>query len=45
VSLSVSKAIKFKEDYNLALTRLETIFHAETDTPDGDEAEVLFTLI
>ncbi len=39
------KAIKSEEDYDRALARLETIFHAETDTPEGDEAEVLSILI
>ena len=39
------KAIKSEKDYNQALTRLETIFHAEMDTPEGDEAEVLSILI
>jgi HTH-type transcriptional regulator/antitoxin HigA len=39
------KAIKTEQDYNEALKRLEVIFHAETDTPEGDEAEVLSILI
>jgi len=39
------KAIKSKEDYDRALARLKTIFHAEIDTPEGDEAEVLSILI
>lgn len=39
------KAIKTEKDYSLALERLEIIFHAEVDTPDGDEAEVLSILI
>jgi len=39
------KAIKSEEDYDRALARLETIFHAEMDTPEGDEAEVLSILI
>jgi len=39
------KAIKSEEDYEQALARLETIFHAEADTPEGDEAEVLSILI
>jgi HTH-type transcriptional regulator/antitoxin HigA len=39
------KAIKSEKDYNQALARLETIFHAEMDTPEGDEAEVLSILI
>jgi HTH-type transcriptional regulator/antitoxin HigA len=39
------KAIKTEQDYNQALKRLEEIFHAEIDTPQGDEAEVLSILI
>lgn len=39
------KAIKNEQDYNQALERLEEIFHAEIDTPQGDEAEVLTILI
>jgi len=39
------KAIKTENDYNLALARLEIIFHSEADTPEGDEAEVLSILI
>jgi HTH-type transcriptional regulator/antitoxin HigA len=39
------KAIKSEKDYDQALTRLDTIFHAEVDTPEGDEAEVLSILI
>lgn len=39
------KAIKTEQDYDNALERLEVIFHAEVDTPDGDEAEVLSILI
>jgi len=39
------KAIKTEQDYNQALKRLEKIFHAEIDTPEGDEAEVLSILI
>lgn len=39
------KAIKTEEDYNLALSRLEEIFHAPANTTEGDEAEVLSILI
>ena len=38
------KAIKSEEDYEAGLARLETIFHAEINTPEGDEAEVLSIL-
>lgn len=39
------KAIKTEQDYNQSLKRLEQIFHADIDTPEGDEAEVLSILI
>lgn len=39
------KAIKTEQDYNQALKRLDEIFHAEIDTPEGDEAEILSILI
>ncbi len=39
------RAIKTEEDYLQALSRLEEIFHAPANTPEGDEAEVLSILI
>jgi HTH-type transcriptional regulator/antitoxin HigA len=39
------KAIKTEKDYNQALKRLEEIFHADINSPEGDEAEVLSILI
>lgn len=39
------KAIKTNKDYNLALKRLEEVFHASPSSKDGDEAEVLSILI
>ena len=39
------KAIKTEDDYNQALKRLEEIFHAPINSPEGDEAEVLSILI
>ena len=39
------KAIKSEKDHAHALKRLEQIFHAVEDTPEGDEAEVLSILI
>ena len=39
------KVIKTEEEYNRALERLEIIFDAPADTPDGDEAELLTILI
>jgi len=39
------KVIKTEEDYQQALERLEVIFDAPIDSPDGDEAEILSILI
>ena len=39
------KVIKTEEDYNSALMRLEEIFDAPVNSPDGDEAELLAVLI
>lgn len=39
------KAIKTEQDCDEALARLEKILHAEANTPEGDEAEVLSILI
>ena len=40
-----AEALKTEEDYQKALSRLEEIFHAPADTPEGDEAELLVLLI
>lgn len=39
------KPIKTEEDYLKALERLEDIFDAQYDTPEGDELEILGILI
>jgi HTH-type transcriptional regulator / antitoxin HigA len=39
------KLIKTEEDYQQALARLEVIFDAPVDSPEGDEAEILSILI
>ncbi len=39
------KLIKTEADYEAALARLDAIFEAEPDTPEGDEAELLTALI
>ncbi|MCP4551665.1 MAG: helix-turn-helix domain-containing protein [Bacteroidetes bacterium] len=39
------KVIKTEDDYNKALKRLEVIFDAPIDSPQGDEAELLTILI
>jgi len=37
--------IKNKKDYENTLKRVEKLWGAKKDTPEGDEFEVLFTLI
>lgn len=39
------KVIKTEEEYNQALKKLEVVFDAPADTPDGDDAELLAILI
>ena len=39
------KLIKTGKDYQAALARLDEIFEAQPGTADGDEAELLTTLI
>ena len=39
------KPIKNEADYQVALQRLEAIFDASPETPEGDEAEILSLLI
>ena len=39
------KPIKTEEDYNQALKRVEELWEAKDGTPEGDEAEILFTLV
>jgi HTH-type transcriptional regulator/antitoxin HigA len=39
------KPIKTEQDYDKALDRLELIFDAKKDTPEGDELEILGILI
>ena len=39
------KVIKTEDDYNKTLKRLEVIFDAPIDSPQGDEAELLSILI
>jgi HTH-type transcriptional regulator/antitoxin HigA len=39
------KVIKNENDYQKALERLEVIFDAPIDSPEGDEAEILSILI
>lgn len=39
------KVIKTDKEYNQSLQRLDVIFDAPPDTPEGDEAELLVILI
>ena len=39
------KPIKTKKDYELAMTRLETLFDAKKGSPEGDELEILTLLV
>ena len=39
------KPIKSEEDYDNVLKRMEEIFHAEEDSEEGDEAEILMLII
>ena len=39
------RPIKTKKDYNAALKRVEQLWGAKDNTPEGDEVEILFTLI
>ncbi len=39
------KPIRSEKDYEAALARIEKIFDAEPDTPDGDELEILASLV
>jgi HTH-type transcriptional regulator/antitoxin HigA len=43
--MSIIKPIKTSKDYKIALERLEAIFDAQPNTPEGDELEVLGILI
>ena len=45
INVVIIKVLKTEEEYNQALKRLEIIFDAPVDTPDGDEAELLGILI
>jgi HTH-type transcriptional regulator/antitoxin HigA len=39
------KPIKTKKDYQKALKRIEELWGSKENTPEGDEFEVLFTLV
>lgn len=39
------KPIKSEEDYEQALARIDVLMEAESDSPEGDELDVLATLV
>ena len=39
------KVLKTEEDYNSASIRMMDIFHAEPNTPEGDELDLLIVLV
>ncbi|MEO7802816.1 MAG: transcriptional regulator [Ginsengibacter sp.] len=39
------KPIKTKKDYKATLTRIEKLWGAKDNSPEGDEFEILFTLV
>ena len=39
------KPIKTEEDYQRALKRIDKLWDAKPDTPEGDEEEIFFTLV
>lgn len=43
--MTILKPIKTEEAYDIALKRMEQIFHADEGSDEGDEAEILMLLI
>jgi HTH-type transcriptional regulator/antitoxin HigA len=41
----IYKVIKTEEDYQIALSRIDELMDAEPNTPEGDELELLVTLV
>ncbi len=39
------KPIKTRKDYNIALKRIEKLMNAKLNTPEGDELDILATLV
>ena len=37
--------IRTEQEYQVALARIRELFHAEEDTPEGDELEMLVDLV
>lgn len=42
---SLSEQGLSEADYNIALKRIETLFHAVPNTPEGDELEALISFV
>lgn len=43
--MSYNKLIKTEEEYESALARIDELFDSEPDTPEGDEFELLVSLV
>ncbi|MEZ4903183.1 MAG: helix-turn-helix domain-containing protein [Spirosomataceae bacterium] len=43
--MEIIKPIKTEEDYEQALKKIESIFHAQPNTPEGDKLEVISLLV
>ncbi|MEM9685630.1 MAG: hypothetical protein AAF934_01740 [Bacteroidota bacterium] len=39
------RPIKTEQDYNIAISRIEELWGAKKDTPEGDEFDILATLV
>jgi HTH-type transcriptional regulator/antitoxin HigA len=39
------RPIKNEQDYNSAINRIEELWDAKRDTPEGDELDILVTLV
>jgi len=39
------RPIKTEQDYNLSIYRIEELWGAKKDTPEGDELDLLVTLV
>jgi HTH-type transcriptional regulator/antitoxin HigA len=43
--MTITKLIRTEEEYDLAIERMEEIFDAKNDTPEGDELDLLILVI
>jgi HTH-type transcriptional regulator / antitoxin HigA len=39
------RPIKTEQDYNMALRRIEELWGAQKDSPEGDELDLLITIV